>query len=164
MKHLQAGLQKFDLIAIPNKKIIIRYFWEDLKPSIWVQLNAQDRYLKSWKEAIEKAVNAEAKTLLQSSSNTRKIDSKCPQKSKPDKKEEKDSKKIKFADSPSANIPYGYSTHQSQINKKNQDHQQWFWRRGEWGQAYDSSATGANANAVKKDKRNISQVECFTCH
>ena len=74
LEHQQAVLQEFDPAATSNKKIMIRYFREGLKPSIRAQLDAQGRELDFWEEAIEKAVNAEAKTLLQSASSTREMD------------------------------------------------------------------------------------------
>ena len=78
---------------------MIQYFQEDLKPFIRAQLDAQGRDLDSWKEAIKKTVNVEAKAILQSSSNTCNMDSRCPRKNK--KKDEKDSngknKSINFA-------------------------------------------------------------------
>ena len=47
LEHLQAVFQEFDPAATPNKEIIIRYFWESLRPSIWAQLDAQGRDLDS---------------------------------------------------------------------------------------------------------------------
>ena len=92
---------------------MIRYIQKGLKPSIWAQLDAASRDLDSWKEAVEKAVNAKAKALLQSSSNTREMDSRYPRGSRPAKKEEKNSEKTKSADFPSTDTPNGKSTHQS---------------------------------------------------
>ena len=81
---------------------MIQYFWEGLTPSIWAQLDAQGRKLNSWEEAIKKAVNIKVKTLLQSSSSTHKMESRCPQGNKPMKKEEKDPKRTKSIDTLSA--------------------------------------------------------------
>ena len=36
LEHLQVVLQEFDPVAAPNNDILIRYFWEDLKPFIRV--------------------------------------------------------------------------------------------------------------------------------
>lgn len=57
---------------------MIGYFREHLRPFIPAQLDAQGRELDTCKEAGEKAINAEAKTLLQSAPSTHKIDSWCP--------------------------------------------------------------------------------------
>ena len=64
LEHLQAVLREFDSAATPNEETMIRYFREGLKPFIRAQLDAQGRDLDSWEEAVEKAVNAEAKALL----------------------------------------------------------------------------------------------------
>ena len=86
---------------------MIPYFLEDLKPSIRAQLDVRRRDLGSWEEAVENTINAEAKTMLQSSFSTCNIDSKCPQGNRAAKKEEKDSGKNKFTDSASADISSG---------------------------------------------------------
>ena len=82
---------------------MIRYFREGLRLSIRAQLDVRGRELDFWEEAVKKVVNAEAKVLLQSFSNTRNIDSKCSQKNKPAKKEEKDSGKTKSTETASVN-------------------------------------------------------------
>ena len=93
-------------------------------------MDAWDRDLDSWEEAIEKAVNAEAKTLLQSSISIRDIDSKCPQRNRPAKREEKDSgRKNKSTNSVPANTSSGKQSSSTQQTsfanpKKDQDYQQ----------------------------------------
>ena len=72
---------------------MIRYFLEGLRHFIRAQLDIWGRDLDSWEEVVEKAVNAEAKVMLLSSSSTRDMDSKCLQMNRPEKKEEKDSEK-----------------------------------------------------------------------
>ena len=91
-------------------------------------MDAQSRDLNSWEEAVEKAVNVEAKTILQSSASTHDIDSRCLRGNRPAQKEEKDSSgKIKSTNSPSADTSSGKqssSTQQTSSNpKKDQDHQ-----------------------------------------
>ena len=68
-------------------------------------MDTQGRDLDSWEEAVEKAVNTEAKTMLQSSSSTREMDSRCPRGNR--KKDEKDSGKNKSTDSTSADTSSG---------------------------------------------------------
>ena len=126
LKHLQAVLREFDPAATPNEEIMIRYFQEGLRPSVRAQLDARGRDLDSWEEAVEKAVNAEAKALLQSSSSICDMDSRCPKGNRPAKKDEKDSKN-KSTDSASADTSSGKqssSTQQTSSAKKDQDHQQ----------------------------------------
>ena len=107
---------------------MIQCFLESLKSSVRAQIDAQSRDLNSWEEAMEIAVNAEAKVMLQSSSSTHDMDSRCPRGNKPAKKEEKNSsRKNKSTDSSSADTSSGKqssSTLQtSSANpKKDQDH------------------------------------------
>ena len=69
---------------------MIQYFWKGLRLFIQAQVDARGWDLDSWEEAVEKAVNAEIKMLLQSSSSTHNIDSKSPWGNKLVKKEGKD--------------------------------------------------------------------------
>ena len=172
LEHLQAVLREFDPDATPNEETMIRYFREGLRPSVRAQLDTRGRNHDSWEEAVKKAVNAEAKALLQSSSSIRNMDSRCPRGNRPARKEEKDSGgKNKSTDSPSADTPSGKqssSTQQTSSAKKDQDHQQGGSRRREGqqrqGRGHDSPATGVNATAVKKEEKDLSQVECYNCH
>ena len=102
LEHLQAVLREFDPAATLNKETMIRYFQEHLSPSVRTQLDTQGRNQDSWEEVVEKAVNAEAKALLQSSSSICDLDSQYPHENRPTRKEEKDSGgKNKSTDSPS---------------------------------------------------------------
>ena len=141
---------------------MIRYFREGLRPSVRAQLDARGRDLDSWEEAVEKAVNAEAKAMLQSSSSTREMDSRCPQGNRPAKKEENDSGKNKFTDSALADTSSGKQSSSTQQTssanpKKHQDHQRGFRRRGgqRQGRSLDSPATGVNI-IPKKEGKDIS--------
>ena len=86
---------------------MIQCFLEGLKPSIRAQIDVRGRDLSSWEKTIEKVVNAEAKAMLQSSSTTHNIDSRCHQGNRPAKKEEKGSGKNKSTDSALADISNG---------------------------------------------------------
>ena len=167
LEYLQAILQEFDPVVAPNKDILIQYFRDNLRPSIWAQLNARGRKLNSWKEAIEKAVNAEAKALLQLPSSTGKIDAMCLQGYRPAKKEDKDSGKNKSVNSPHTDVPNGKhsqqsSTHQSQTGKKDQDYQEGSRRRDRrrQGRTHDSPTTDVNI-IPKKEEKDISHIEWF---
>ena len=174
LEHLQAVLREFDLAATLNKEIMIQYFREGLKSSVRAQLDARGRDLDSWKETVKKVVNAEAKALLQSSSSTRNMDSRCPWGNRPVKKDEKDSGgKNKFTDSASTDTSsekQSSSTQQTSFAnpKKTQNHQQrGSWRqRGQQGQgcSHDSLAMGVNASTIKKKVKDVSQIECYNYH
>ena len=126
---MQAVLQQFDSAENPNEEIMIRYFLDGLTTSVRAQLNAQGRDLTSWEEAVEKTVNTEAKAMLQSSSSTRNMNSRCFQGKKLAKNEEKDPGKMnKSTDSPSTDTSSGkqsFSTQQTSFAnpKKDQDYQ-----------------------------------------
>lgn len=146
---------------------MIQYFWEILRRFIRAQLDARGRELDFWEEVVEKAFNAEVKTLLQLSSSTHKIDSRCPQGNKSAKNKEKDSEKIKstdstFADTPSRkNSSFTQQTSSAQP-KKNQNHYGNLWHGQKCRRGQDLSATGVNVTS-KKEKRDISHVKCFNC-
>ena len=164
--------REFDPDAAPTGRIMIRCFLEGLKPSVSAQMNTRSRDLNSWEEAVEKAVNVEIKTMLQSSASTRDMDSRCSRGNRPAKKEEKDSnRKNKSTDSLSANTSSGKqssSTHQTSFNpKKDQEHQRGLWRRGrgEQGHNTNSTATGVNTIPTKEGKdRDMFKVEYFYYH
>ena len=105
---------------------MIRYFQEGLRPSIQAQLDAQDRDLDSWEEAVKKPVNAGAKALLQSPASTRNMDLRCPQGNRPTKKKEKDSGgKNKSTDSIPADTSSGkqlFFTQQTSSAHSKKDH------------------------------------------
>ena len=172
LEHLHAVLQKFDPAATPNEEIMIRHFWEDLRLSVRAQLDTHDRNQDSWEEADGKAVNAEAKTWLQSSSNICNMDSRYPQENKPTRTKEKDSGgKNKSTDSPSTDTSYGKQSSSTQQTfsanpKKDQDHQQRGSRRqkGQQRQDYghDCPATGVNITIVKKEEKDFSKSTATT--
>ena len=106
--------------------------------------------------------------MLQSSSSTREIDSRCPQGNRSAKKEEKDFEKNKYTNSAPSDISSGkqsFSTQQtSSANpKKDQDQQRGSWYCRRRGQGHDSPAMGINI-VPKKEGKEITQVECYTCH
>ena len=138
---------------------MIRYFRKSLRPSIRAQLDVQSRDLDSWEEVIEKAVNAEAKALLQSPASTRDIDSRCPQGNKSTKKEEKDSKNKSTDSTPTD------TSSRKQLSPTQQTSSPHPKIGGSWhgrGRGQDSPATGVNANP-KKEELDLSQVDCFHC-
>ena len=61
LKRLQIVLKEFVSSAAPNKEVLICYFRNGPRPSIWAQSNKLNQDLDIWKEVIEKAINAEAK-------------------------------------------------------------------------------------------------------
>ena len=62
---------------------MIRYFRKGLKPSIKVEIEQQDRASTSFKKMMQRAVNAEAKADLRSSTMVRDLDARCPRGHRP---------------------------------------------------------------------------------
>ena len=62
---------------------MICYFREGLKPSIKVEMEQQDRESMDFEEMVQRAVNAEAKADLRSSTMVRDLDARCPKGHRP---------------------------------------------------------------------------------
>ena len=138
---------------------MIQYFREGLRPSIRAQLDARSRDLDSWEEAVKKAVNAEAKTSLQSPASTRDMDSRCPRGNRAAKREEKDSKN-KSTDSTPADTSSGKQS--SSTQQTSSPHPKKGGSRRGRGRGQNSPATGVNATP-RKEEVDLSQVDCFHC-
>lgn len=68
---------KFDSVEASTKLTMIQYFQEDLKPSIEAKMDQRGRELDSFKELVERAVEAQTKGALQPVSYTHKTDQHC---------------------------------------------------------------------------------------
>ena len=64
LKYLQSILREFDSDGAPGEPTIIRYFREDLKPFIQVEMEQRGCELDSFEELVKKAKDAEAKAAL----------------------------------------------------------------------------------------------------
>ena len=84
LEHLQSILLEYDPVGAPTKPTMLRYFREDLKPSILAELEHQDLELESFDQMVKKAVDAEAKSSLRPRSSTKEIDQHCPRGNQPD--------------------------------------------------------------------------------
>lgn len=58
---------EFDADGAPEESGLIRFFREELRPSIKAQMDQRGRELDSWDELVAKTIDAEAKTSLQPS-------------------------------------------------------------------------------------------------
>ena len=74
LEHLQSILLEYDPVGVTNKPIILRYFWEGLKPSVLAKLEHRDLELLTFDQMVKKAVNAKAKSALRLCSSTKEID------------------------------------------------------------------------------------------
>ena len=96
LEHLQIVLREFNSAAAPNKKVLICYFCDGLRPSIQAQTDERGQDLDTWEEAIKKSINAKAKTACQPQSLMREMDNWCPRGHRPVKFDEptKESKNL----------------------------------------------------------------------
>ena len=83
LEHLQSILLKYDPVGAPTEPTMLRYFWEDLKPSVLAELEHRDLELESFDQMVKKAVNAEAKSALRPRSSTKEMDQHCPRGNRP---------------------------------------------------------------------------------
>ena len=83
LEHLQSILLEYDPVGAPTEPTMLRYFREDLKPSVLAELEYRDLELESFDQMVKKAVNSEAKSALRPRSSTKKMDQHCPRGSRP---------------------------------------------------------------------------------
>ena len=157
---------------------MIRYFWEGLKLSIKVEMEQQDQASTSFKEMVQKTVNAEAKPGLRSSTMVPDLDTCCLRghrlshntSSKVQTQGSKDlshSKKIKSKDPKSA--PSRDNAAESPKKDNRKDKKKRFWGQKwehTWEQKEQTLATNVNTTNVskkKKKRRDVSKIMCFNC-
>ena len=176
LQHLQSILSEFDPIRTPNKLTMICYFREGLKPFIKVEMEQQDQESMDFEEMVQRAVNAEAKAGLRSSTMVRESDARCPRGHRPShntsskvqtqgsshkdspRSEERKPKDPKPAPSHDDAAEPAKKEDRKDKKKKLQN------RRRE--QNEQTPATGDNTKAPKKKKkrRDSSEVTCFNCN
>ena len=83
LKYLQSISIEFDVDGAPGEPTIIRYFREGLKPSIRAEMEQYDHKLDSFKDTIQKTVDAKAKAVLRSHFAAHKTDQHYPQGTRP---------------------------------------------------------------------------------
>ena len=83
LEYLQFILLEFDTDRAPKEGTMIRYFRDGLIPSIWAEMEQCRRELNSFKELVEKAIDAKARAALRPRSYARETDQHCPRGSWP---------------------------------------------------------------------------------
>ena len=154
---------------------MICYFREGLKPSIKVEMEQQDRESVNFEEMVQRAVNAEAKAGLRSTTMVRDSDIRCPRGHRPSNnttskmqiqgtavKDSSRSKEPKTKDPksvPPRNDP-------AEPAKKEDKQKRLKCRREHTREPKETPATGDNTvdAAKKKKKRDTSKVTCFNCN
>ena len=178
LQHLQSILSKFDSVGAPDKLTMIRYFWEGLKPSIKVEMEQQDRASTSFEEMVQRAVNAEAKAGLRSSTMVRDLDARCPRghrpshntSSKMQTQGSKDSSRLKETkpkDPKSAPSRDDAAESPKKDDRKDKKKRFRGQRREHTGERKEQTpATNVNTTDVskkKKKRRDVSEITCFNC-
>ena len=74
LEYLQTVFKKFDPLVTPTEEVLICYFRDGLRLFIQAQTDEQGQDLDTWKEAIKKAINAEAKAACQPQSLIKEMD------------------------------------------------------------------------------------------
>ena len=154
---------------------MIRYFRKGLKPSIKVEIEQQDRASTSFKKMMQRAVNAEAKADLRSSTMVRDLDARCPRGHRPshntsskvqsqgsNNKDSSHFEEPKPKD-PKLALPRDNAAAKPAKKEDRKDKKKRFWRqrREHTGEQKDQTpATGVNEAAPKKKLK----VRCFNCN
>ena len=152
---------------------MIKYFWEGLRPFIRAQLDIKDKDLDLWNEVVDKTVDAEAKTSLQTLSGTKKIVSQCLQGQQPTKKDDKGSRDFE-KNKPSQNLIANTSSSSSgtqfslaQLIKKDQNNCFCWVKLCCQGQSQDQNipTIDINATAIRKnknkDKKDLANIKYY---
>ena len=161
---------------------MIRCFLEGLKPSVRAQMDTRSRDLDSWEEAVEKAVNAEAKALLQSASSNREMDQRCPQGNRPayttvaklhaSTRDLRDESSTSSAWHPQDEPPRSLHPHSSR-SKSGETFEKGFrkekkkQRRLDHEQARKDSTPDAGVhapNVASTARKDLSHITCFNCN
>ena len=77
LEDLQFILMEFDADVAPGELVLIRFFYEGLKPSIKAEMGPWGTELDNWQKLVAKAVGAEAKAALRPASYFREMDQHC---------------------------------------------------------------------------------------
>ena len=154
---------------------MICYFREGLKSSIKVEMEQQDRESIDFEEMVQRAVNAEAKAGLRSSTMVRELDAHCPRGHRPSyntsskvqtqgttanepRTKESRSKEAKSTDGKAPVPPR--SNEPTKPNRKK--------KKREWLKKKKDSTLVTEDNAIEAQKKkrtpgDISQVTCYNC-
>ena len=184
LQHLQSILSEFDSIQTPNELTMICYFRESLKPSIKVEIEQQDRESINFKEMVQRAVNAEAKAGLRSSTMVWESDTCCPRGHRPSynisskmqtqettakklRTEESRPKEAKQADGKAPVPPRSEFTKPGKTSHIDKRREYLEKKKKKRDRKNNTPATGDNANAVKIGKKkkqdNRSDGRCYNC-
>ena len=181
LQHLQSILSEFDPIRTPNKLTMICYFRKGLKPSIKVEMELQDRESMDFEEMVQRAVNAEAKAGLRSSTMVRELDARCPRGHRPShntsskvqsqeitakkpRTEESRPKEAKSTDGKNLALPSSKSVEPGKTSRTDKRREYLEKKKKKRDQKKRTPATEDNANAVEVgEKKKRGDNRCYNC-
>ena len=155
---------------------MIRYFWEGLKPFIKVKMEQQDQASTSSEEIVQRAINAEAKAGLRSSTMVWDLDAHYPRGHRPShntsskvqtqgSKDSSRPKKTKPKDPKSAPSRDDAAESPKKNNRKDKKKKFQGQRREHTGEREEQTpATNVNTTDVSKKKKkryDVSKITCF---
>ena len=157
---------------MPDKLTIICYFQEDLKPSIKIQIEQQDRESVNFEEMVQKTVNAEAKAGLKSTIMVRDSDiywlqGHCPSNNTALKvyTQETTAKDFSCPNKPKIKNPKSVPPYNNPAELAKKENKQKKFKRPQkrTKEAKETLATDDNTvNAAKKKKKHdTNKVTCF---
>ena len=160
---------------------MICYFRKGLKPSIKVEMEQQDREPMNFEEMVQKAVNAEVKAGLKSSTMVRDSDIRCPKGHRPSnstiskvqtqrttveesKPEESRPKELKLAEGKNPALLRSESTEPGKTSRTDKKRE---YLKKKRDRQNNTLATRDNANAIevgeKKKQDNQGDGRCYNC-
>ena len=188
LEYLQSILLEFNADGAPKKGTMIRYFREGFRSSIRAEMEQRGRKLDSFKELVEKAVNAEAKAALRPRFYAWETDQHCPRDSRPahsttakaqgqgssmkDPRVEKPRSKLQ---KPKSSTPQQQAEAFKKAHKEKKKKGQQYGRDCQEGFTPTTGVNAAQPGEPKKkndDKnrdcsdrtaRDLSQVKCYNC-
>lgn len=180
LKHLQVILKEFNAIVALSKNLLIGYFRDRLRLSIYTQLDKKNRDLENWQDLIKQTIDTKVKAGWQPFSLLWERDTYYLWRHKQIKDKKSQNKKNfeakKTSNNSSANGSNAGSQLWGQLSQSNQTNstssrstKKDFRPHCRAGQCQKSHtlATDINSTAVKKDKKikvDLSQIECYNCH
>ena len=161
---------------------MICYFREGLKPSIKVEMEQQDQESMDFEEMVQRAVNAEAKAGLRSSTMVRESDARCPRGHRPShntsskvqtqgsshkdspRTEESRPKEAKPTDGKNPAPPRSKSAEPGKTSRSDKRKEYLEKKKKKRDRKNNTPATRDNANAVEVgEKKKQGDDRCYNC-
>ena len=182
-EYLQSILIEFDPKCAPKEDTMIQYFRECLRPSVRVEMEERGRELDSFKELVEKTVDAEAKAALRPRSYARKTNQYCLWGSRPlaakastqgqpmkDPRVEEPKSRPQESKAPAPQRPDSAETSEkARKEKKKNDRRNKKDRRAREGSPPATGVNTTDADDSRKkrsgsNRRDPSEVVCYNCN